>query len=86
MRAVAAVIAAAMTAVFLLCGCESLTFNVSDLLTAPSIADEQAEVYNALISSVGRPISLCYPRSGDYPSAFGELAERLHPGGQGRGC
>lgn len=70
MRAVAAVIAAAMTAVFLLCGCESLTFNVSDLLTAPSIADEQAEVYNALISSVGRPISLCYPRSGDYPSAF----------------
>ncbi len=53
-----------------LCGCESLTFSVDSLLSAPSIADEQAAVHQALIESVGKSITLCYPRNGDYRSAF----------------
>ena len=53
-----------------LCGCESLTFSVDGLLSAPSIADEQAAVHQALIESVGKSVTLCYPRSGDYRSAF----------------
>ncbi len=53
-----------------LCGCDSLTFSVDGLLSAPSIADEQAAVHQALIESVGKSVTLCYPRSGDYRSAF----------------
>ncbi len=53
-----------------LCGCESPTFSVDGLLSAPSIADEQAAVHQALIESVGKSVTLCYPRSGDYRSAF----------------
>lgn len=53
-----------------LCGCDSLTFSVDGLMSAPSIADEQAAVHQALIESVGKSVTLCYPRSGDYRSAF----------------
>lgn len=53
-----------------LCGCESLTFSVDGLLSAPSIADEQAAVHQALIESVGKSVTLCYPRNGEYRSAF----------------
>ncbi len=53
-----------------LCGCESLTFSVDGLMSAPSIADEQAAVHQALIESVGKSVTLCYPRSGEYRSAF----------------
>lgn len=54
----------------MLTGCESLTFSVDSLLKAPSVADEQAAIYQALIESVGRSVTLVYPRSGDFPSAF----------------
>lgn len=53
-----------------LCGCETITFSIDSLLAAPSIADEQAAVHDALIESVGGTVVPSYPRSGDYRSAF----------------
>ena len=61
----------ALIFVFLmLTGCDMLTFSVDSLLTAPSVADEQAAIHQALTESIGNSITLCYPRSGDYRSAF----------------
>lgn len=54
----------------LLSGCQSVTFSVDGLLSAPNIADEQSAIYQALIESAGRNITLEYPRSGEYRSAF----------------
>lgn len=54
----------------LLTGCQAITFSIDDLLNAPNIADEQSAIYQALIESAGRGITLEYPRSGDYRSAF----------------
>lgn len=61
---------AVILAVLMLTGCEALTFSVDSLLTAPNVADEQAAIHQALTESVGKSITLCYPRSGDYRSAF----------------
>lgn len=61
---------AVVLAFLMLSGCDMLTFSVDSLLTAPSVADEQAAIHQALIESVGKSITLCYPRSGDYRSAF----------------
>lgn len=61
-------------ALFIICllltGCQAITFSMDDLLNAPNIADEQSAIYQALIESAGRGITLEYPRSGDYRSAF----------------
>ncbi len=54
----------------MLCGCEALTFSIDNLLSAPSVADEQAAIHQALIESVGAAVAPSYPRSGDYRSAF----------------
>ena len=54
----------------LLTGCQAITFSVDGLLNAPNIADEQSAIYQALIESAGRGITLEYPRNGDYRSAF----------------
>lgn len=54
----------------LLTGCQAITFSMDDLLSAPNIADEQSAIYQALIESAGRGITLEYPRNGDYRSAF----------------
>lgn len=51
-------------------GCDALSFSVGNLLSAPSIADEQAAIHQALIDSVGQSVTPAYPRSGDYRSAF----------------
>lgn len=61
---------AVLLALILLTGCNGLTFSVDGLLAAPNIADEQAAIHQALTESVGKSITLCYPRSGDYRSAF----------------
>lgn len=59
---------------FIIClaltGCRMITFSVDGLLNAPNVADEQSAIYQALIESAGRGITLEYPRSGDYRSAF----------------
>lgn len=48
------------------------TFGTSadSLLSPPKLSEEQTEVYNALVKSVGQNIRLRYPRSGEYRSAF----------------
>lgn len=62
-------ITALITACFLLCGC-SAGASVENLLTPPRLLDEQDEIYDELIKSVGQNVKLKYPRSGDYRSAF----------------
>ncbi|MBQ8786077.1 MAG: hypothetical protein IJZ61_00400 [Oscillospiraceae bacterium] len=60
--------AVALFTVFTLSGCSSAS--VDTLLTPPKLSEEQSAVYDALLKSVGRDISLQYPKSGDYRSAF----------------
>lgn len=52
-----------------LCGC-SMSASMENLLSPPKLTEEQNEIYQELINSVGRNIKLKYPRSGDYRSAF----------------
>lgn len=54
----------------LLCGCDFLSFDPESLLDAPKIADEQTAIYQALVAYVGKNVTLKYPRSGEYTSAF----------------
>ncbi|MCD8006077.1 MAG: hypothetical protein LUF29_03740 [Oscillospiraceae bacterium] len=54
----------------LLTGCEAFTFSVDELLTAPSISDDQEALKQALYDNVGHSVTLAYPQSGDYRSAF----------------
>ena len=51
------------------CGC-AFSASMENLLTPPKLTEEQEEIYQELISSVGRNVKLKYPRSGDYRSAF----------------
>ena len=57
-------------AALMLSGCQAITFNMDELLSAPKVADEQSAIYQALLESAGRGITLEYPRNGDYRSAF----------------
>ncbi len=59
----------ALLAAVMLTGC-SMSFSVETLLTPPKLDEQQNEIYQALISSTGGGISLKYPKSGDYRSAF----------------
>lgn len=57
-------------AVFLLqCGCASVV-NMDTLLTPPKLSSEQEQIYQALTDTTGSAISLKYPKSGSYLSAF----------------
>ena len=53
----------------MLTGCNIVTFSMDNLLTAPSIADDQAAISRALVDEVG-DITPVYPKSGEYRSAF----------------
>lgn len=53
----------------LLTGC-SLGASADTLLSPPKLSEEQSEVYDALIRSVGKDIRLQYPRAGEHRSAF----------------
>ncbi|MCD8345875.1 MAG: hypothetical protein LUC38_07985 [Oscillospiraceae bacterium] len=54
----------------MLTGCEAFTFSVDELLSAPSISDDQAALKQALYDNVGHSVTLAYPQSGEYRSAF----------------
>lgn len=54
----------------MLTGCEAFTFSVDELLTAPSISDDQEALKQALYDNVGHSVTLAYPQSGDYRSTF----------------
>ncbi|MCI7767426.1 MAG: hypothetical protein MSJ26_05510 [Oscillospiraceae bacterium] len=49
------------------CGIDS---SIDSLLSPPMISEEQQEIYSALTEAAGEDISLVYPRSGAYRSAF----------------
>ncbi len=59
----------ALLTALMLTGC-SMGVSVENLLTPPRLDEQQNEIYQALISSTGSGISLKYPKSGDYRSAF----------------
>lgn len=48
----------------------SLNMSVENLLTPPKLTEEQNAIFQALQSSKGGNITLKYPKSGDYRSAF----------------
>ncbi len=60
---IAAVLAAMLT------GCGFGT-SAENLLTPPMMSERQGEIYNALTEAAGENITLVYPRSGAYRSAF----------------
>ena len=53
----------------MLSGCTFST-SVESLLTPPKLSKEQAEIYQALTDKVGNKVSLKYPKTGNYLSAF----------------
>lgn len=51
-------------------GCQAITFSVDELLSAPTIAEEQTSIQRALAAGIGKSVTLEYPHSGDYRSAI----------------
>ena len=58
-----------LSALFMLSGC-SLNAGVDTLLTPPKLSTQQEHIYKAPTDYAGTNISLKYPKSGDYLSAF----------------
>lgn len=56
--------------VFAFSGCYYFDAGMEKLLVPPKLTDGQNEIYEVLESRVGTGISLKYPRTGDYRSAF----------------
>lgn len=54
---------------FFLSGC-SIGVNVDNMLTPPKLSGQQEQIYRALKDTTGSAISLKYPKSGSYLSAF----------------
>ena len=54
---------------FFLSGC-SIGVNVDNMLTPPKLSSAQEQIYQALKDTTGSAISLKYPKSGSYLSAF----------------
>ncbi len=63
-------VALLLAALFCLSGCSLTLASMESLLSPPMRTEEQSEIYQALIRSVNSNISLVYPRSGSYTSAF----------------
>lgn len=62
--------AAAFVAILLLLtGC-SMSAGIDTIIAPPKLSRQQERIYNALIGYTGTNISLKYPKSGDYLSAF----------------
>lgn len=55
---------------FILSGCDTLQPNVDDLLVTPKLEGDMSPVQQALEEAAGEDITLKYPVSGDYRSAF----------------
>lgn len=62
-------IAAAASTAVLLTGC-TFGASIDTLMTPPKLSVEQEQIYNALTDAAGTSISLKYPKSGKYLSAF----------------
>ncbi|MCD7742170.1 MAG: hypothetical protein LUI06_08205 [Ruminococcus sp.] len=61
---------AAVLAMLSLSGCSGVSFSMEELLAAPKLTDEQSQIHEALISAVGRNITLKYPKNGSNRSAY----------------
>ncbi len=61
--------AVAVTAAVSLCSC-SFGTSIDNLMAPPKLSVEQEQIYNALTDAAGTSISLKYPKSGKYLSAF----------------
>lgn len=55
---------------FLFAGCSYSQTGIEGLMAPPKLSDQQNEIYNALVASVGKNIKLKYPRQGSFTSAF----------------
>ena len=53
-----------------LSGCAYGQTGIDGMLKPPKLSDQQNEIYAALQASVGKNITLKYPRTGDFTSAF----------------
>lgn len=62
--------AAVMSAAALMSGCTGANLTVDRLLSAPKLTEEQSQIHSALISAVGKNITLKYPRGGANRSAY----------------
>lgn len=62
--------AAVCLSCLVLSGCSAISFTVDSLLNAPKLTEEQSEIHQALIASVGSNITLKYPKNGDNRSAY----------------
>ncbi len=60
---------AVFMAVFFLTGCV-FSSSIDNLMTPPKLSIEQEQIYSALTDAAGTSISLKYPKSGKYLSAF----------------
>ena len=58
-----------VAAVMMLTGC-SFGSSIDTLMSPPKLSSEQEQIYKALTASTGDSISLKYPKSGNYLSAF----------------
>ncbi|MDE6102601.1 MAG: hypothetical protein K2F73_06465, partial [Ruminococcus sp.] len=54
---------------FFLTGCV-FSSSIDNLMAPPKLSVEQEQIYNALTDAAGTSISLKYPKSGKYLSAF----------------
>ena len=52
-----------------LSGCAYGQTGIDGMLKPPKLSDQQNEIYAALQASVGKNITLKYPRTGDFTSA-----------------
>ena len=55
--------------IILLTGC-AFSSNIDNLMSPPKLSVEQEQIYSALTNATGTSISLKYPKSGKYLSAF----------------
>lgn len=63
-------LSALLSVSLLLSGCSFGTFSVDTLLAAPKLSEEQKQIHEKVIESIGSDIVLKYPKSGENRSAF----------------
>ncbi len=65
-----ALIACLIGVILTMCSCTPITLGIDGLVTAPKLSDEQINIHEALTDAVGSNITLKFPQSGSYRSAY----------------
>ena len=55
---------------FLVSGCGKMSTEINDFIVPPSPSGKLSEISSALYAFTGKDITLRYPKSGEYRSAF----------------